>query len=270
MPFIEISGSPFHDESVVVRIHYRTFGEGLPLVFLHGGWGYEVYPFDKQIAAFGDRVQIVIPDRSGYGRSSAVEYLPPDFHQRAARESLLVLDALGIGRAVLWGHSDGAVIAANMGIYTPSRFAGLILEAFHYDRAKPGSRRFFHNTSYPDDLSERTRAVLAGDHGEERWRHILKAGGAAWLELAKTAHLEESDLFGGRLAELSVPTLFVHGSIDPRTEPGELETVRQLLPDASFAMIDGGAHAPHAERDVWHEVNRTVEPFIARMLETRQ
>lgn len=269
MPFVEISGSPFHDQSVITRIHYRTFGLGFPLVFLHGGWGYEIYPFDQQIENFSGRFQIVIPDRSGYGRSSPVKNLPPDFHRLAAKESLLVLDALGIERAVLWGHSDGAVIAANMDIYAPTRFAGLILEAFHYDRAKPGSRQFFHNTSYPDDLSERTRAVLARDHGEESWRHILRAGGAAWLELARTAHLDQDDLFGGRLGELQAPTLFVHGTDDPRTEPGELETVRRLLPDATFEMIAGGAHAPHAERDVCQDVNSKVEAFLARMLESR-
>lgn len=239
------------------------------MVFLHGGWGYEIFPFEKQIEAFADRFEIVIPDRSGYGRSSRIEDLPPNFHRLAAKESLLVLDALGIERAVLWGHSDGAVIAANMGILSPSRFAGLILEAFHYDREKPSSREFFQSTSYPNDLSERVRTVLARDHGEENWRHILKTGGAAWLELAKTAHLDESDLFGGRLAELEVPTLFIHGSDDPRTEPGELNAVKRLLPNAQFEMIVGGAHAPHAERDVSEDVNCKVEPFLERVLQAR-
>ncbi len=32
-------------------IFLREHGTGFPLLFLHGGWGYEVYPFDAQIAA---------------------------------------------------------------------------------------------------------------------------------------------------------------------------------------------------------------------------
>jgi len=270
VPFVEISGSPLQPDAGIATIHYRRSGGGFPLVFLHGGWGYEVYPFDKQIEAFGDRFEVLIPDRSGYGRSTRIEYLPADFHRRAATESLLVLDALGIKRALLWGHSDGAVIAANMGLLAPDRVAGVILESFHYDRAKPSSQEFFHATHYPDDLSERIREILARDHGQDNWRHILRIGGAAWLELARTADLEQADLFGGRLGELSVATLLVHGSDDPRTEPGEIDAVKRLLPQAPFAMISGGAHAPHAERDVWNVVNLAVAPFLERVLESNR
>jgi pimeloyl-ACP methyl ester carboxylesterase len=51
-----------------VEIHYRDVGSGSPIVILHGGWGYEIYPFDRQIAALeipSDRH----PDRTGYGGS---------------------------------------------------------------------------------------------------------------------------------------------------------------------------------------------------------
>jgi pimeloyl-ACP methyl ester carboxylesterase len=46
--------------------------------------------------------------------------MPLDFHRRAAAETILFLDALGIERAVLWGHSDGAVISAMTGLAAPS------------------------------------------------------------------------------------------------------------------------------------------------------
>ncbi|MEP7273652.1 MAG: alpha/beta hydrolase [Acidobacteriota bacterium] len=268
MPFVEIAGSPLQSTGSTARIHYRRNGSGFPLVFLHGGWGYEVYPFDRQIEAFGDQFEVLIPDRSGYGQSSRIEHLPVDFHMRAAHETILFLEALGIERAVLWGHSDGAVIAANMGIEHPEKFAGIMLEAFHYDREKPRSRDFFGGFGVdPDALKERIREVLARDHGTDYWREILKMGSHAWLEIARTAHLPDFDLCRGRLAQLRVPSLFVHGSDDPRTEPGELERVAQLLPRVPITYISGGGHAPHAERDVWREVNRVAQPFLARVLE---
>lgn len=270
MPFVEVSGSPLLPDAGGVRIHYRRSGGGFPLVFLHGGWGYEVYPFDRQIEAFGDRFEILIPDRSGYGQSPPIEQLPSDFHRRAAEETVLFLGNLGIERAVFWGHSDGAVIAANIGLTWPERSAGLILEAFHYDREKPGSREFFEGASgYPENLSERVRSVLARDHGAQYWRQILRLGGEAWLELARTAHLPEADLYGGRLGQLIVPAMFVHGAEDPRTEPGELESVSRLLPNVPIATIPAGGHAPHAERDAWCQVNRVVRPFLDRVLESQ-
>src|SRR5208282_1910348 len=112
MSFVELPDS--HAPKVrPVKIHYREAGTGKPVVFLHGGWGYRVYPIARQIKAFEDQVRFIIPDRSGYGRSTRLPgQMLVDFHQRAAEETLLVMDALGIKRAIFWGHSDGAVIAA--------------------------------------------------------------------------------------------------------------------------------------------------------------
>ena len=140
MPFVTIEESPLAPDISPVEIHYREAGSGPPLVFLHGGWGYEIYPFDRQIDAFGNHFRILVPDRTGYGRSQRLDQVPTDFHARAAVETMRLLDALHVDRAVLWGHSDGAVIAAKVGLASPDRISGLILEAFHFYRAKPGSR----------------------------------------------------------------------------------------------------------------------------------
>jgi pimeloyl-ACP methyl ester carboxylesterase len=51
MPFISIDESPLIPGVSPVDIYYREAGTGVPLVFLHGGWGYEVYPFDRQVEA---------------------------------------------------------------------------------------------------------------------------------------------------------------------------------------------------------------------------
>ena len=53
-----------------------------------------------------------------------------------AEETLLVMDALGIGLAALWGHSDGAVMAAWVGFLAPTRVLALVLEALQLDRGQ--------------------------------------------------------------------------------------------------------------------------------------
>ena len=125
MPFVELRSSPHACGVSPVQIHYRDVGSGRPVVFLHGGWGYGVYPIDRQIEALQDQVRFVIPDRSGHGRSITFPgELPIDFHRRAAEEILLVLDALGIERTLFWGHSDGAVVAAMIGCGRPKGAIG--------------------------------------------------------------------------------------------------------------------------------------------------
>ncbi|HKM85522.1 MAG TPA: alpha/beta hydrolase [Terriglobales bacterium] len=265
MPFVELKNSPHAPGVRPVRIHYRDVGSGQPVVFLHGGWGYGVYPIDRQIEALGDRVRFVIPDRSGYGRSSRLpRQMPTDFHRRAAKETLLVLDALGIERAVLWGHSDGAVIAAMIGLLAPQRCVRLILEAFHFYRNKPGSHSFFERfASHPKEVSEKVQELLVADHGAAHWRKAIQRNCRVWLKLAAQCARPDQDLYDGRLSELKVPVTFVHGRRDPRTEPGEMERVQASLPSAEMRFIEDGRHSPHSERAAWRECNGILRAIVA-------
>lgn len=264
MPTLELLHSPHAPGIAPVTIHYREFGSGEPLVILHGGWGYGVYPFDRQIAPFASEFRILIPDRSGYGHSTRVGgEMPLDFHQRAAAETFSFLDALGIQRAHLWGHSDGSVIAAMMGLTAPDRCAGVILEAFHYLRRKPGSRAFFERfAARPEELGEETRNLLTQDHGESHWPTVLRRNCSAWFRIADNVKRPEEDLYDGRLGQLRVPTMFLHGSLDPRTEPGEMDRVRQSLPHATMRFVSNGKHSPHSEAGAWQECNEVAMEFL--------
>src|SRR2546430_2611572 len=119
------------------KLFYREYGQGSPLLFLHGGWGYGFYPLDVQIEQMQSQFRILIPDRTGYGNSERLTSFPLGFHEHAAEEMRQFLDALGIRDCFLWGHSDGAVTAARMALSQPERFPAVILEAIHYDRCKP-------------------------------------------------------------------------------------------------------------------------------------
>ena len=262
MPFIEIPQSPLAGNRST-RIHYREEGQGIPLIFLHGGWGYEIYPFDKQIEAFRNRFRIIIPDRSGYGRSTRIDSMSADFHQHAANETLLLLNKLEIDRALLWGHSDGSIIAVKMALAEPSRFFAIILEAFHFYRFKPASRQFFETMMLdPKSLGERVTEVLVRDHGEKDWFKIIEMNGAAWLKIAEESPTEKSDLYDGRLSELQTPAIFLHGKYDPRTEPDELAAVQRHLPHTLIHLIEEGKHSPHSERAAADRTIKISSEFI--------
>jgi pimeloyl-ACP methyl ester carboxylesterase len=262
VPIADIPSSPLAPGVSPVRIHHRDVGAGRPLVVLHGGWGYEIYPFDRQIDALAHDHRIVIPDRTGYGQSGRLAVQEIDFHQRAAAETFAVLEALGLDRPVLWGHSDGAVIALLMGLAHPDRLAALIVEATHLYRNKPGSRAFFDTMMRdPDGLGERVAGVLARDHGH-LWRDVIRLNGVAWRRIADERSTPDEDLYGGRLSQLRVPALVIHGAKDPRTEPGELEALRANLPHARFAIIPEGGHSPHSERLTADDVTQVARGFV--------
>ncbi|MBA3455052.1 MAG: alpha/beta hydrolase [Deltaproteobacteria bacterium] len=258
MPTVVIPASPLAPGITSLAIHVRDTIAGSPLLILHGGWGYGFYPFDAQIAALPAR-RFVIPDRTGYGASPRVSVFPPRFHAAAALEALAVLDALAIDRCTVWGHSDGAVIAALLAIAAPTRVDALILEALHLERAKPGSRAFFTMMAEdPDAFGERVTTRLAADLGPD-WRTPIRADGRVWLDIAATP---DDDLFDRRLAEITAPTLVLHGSNDPRTEPGELDRLRRDLPHAELHILDGATHSPHSERDYSGRCAELVASFL--------
>lgn len=270
MPILELRESPHAQGETPVKIHYREFGAGKPLVFLHGGWGYGVYSFDTQIAALRDEYRILIPDRSGYGRSSHVPgEMALNFHDQAAAETIAFLDTLGIQKAVLWGHSDGAVIGAKVGLTAPERCECLILEAFHLLRRKPGSRSFFERfAAKPEDLGDETKKLLIADHGKG-WPRTLQRNCGVWFRIADAVKSADEDLYDGRLGELSVPTMFLHGRLDPRTEPGEIERVLRTVPQARINFVENGKHSPHSENGAGEQCNRLALEFLTALVEGR-
>jgi pimeloyl-ACP methyl ester carboxylesterase len=264
VPYSSLHSSPLVEGITPVKIYYRDEGEGLPLLFLHGGWGYGIYPFNRQIGALRDEYRMIIPDRGGYGRSTRIlQDLPSDFHYRAATETLSFLDSLDIERAFLWGHSDGAVIAAIIGFTAPDRVSGLILEAFHYYKSKPASREFFETLAYqPETLDAELRERFAWEHGADYWQKLITIHAKAWLQIAAESTGAQDDLYAGRLREITAPTLFIHGRLDPRTEPGELAAVRAQLPQREMQILENGSHSLHSEGVTADLVTRTAGKFL--------
>jgi pimeloyl-ACP methyl ester carboxylesterase len=174
------------------------------------------------------------------------------------------MDSLGIERASFWGHSDGAVIAAILGFTAPERVNGLVLEAFHYYRLKPSSRQFFETLAYqPDALGAELCERFAHELGADYWRHLIATHARAWLQMAQESIGPGDDLYGGRLREITAPTLFIHGRLDPRTEPGELHEVRSQLPHAEMHILDNATHSPHSENAVAHLVTDIASRFLS-------
>ena len=107
------------------RIRVFEAGDGPPLVFLHGAGGLvEESPF---LAALGRRWHVFAPLLPGYGDSEGGDTLPDML--AITLHSFDVIEALGLARPYLVGHSMGGMIAAEMAAVAPHDVARLGLIA---------------------------------------------------------------------------------------------------------------------------------------------
>jgi pimeloyl-ACP methyl ester carboxylesterase len=108
-----------------VRISYEGRGDGDPaLVFLHP-WSGDRSFFDDQMAAFSDRHRCVAVDLRGHGASDA----PADGYAMAdlAGDVAGVCEQLGVGQAVMIGHSMGGIVAVHVAASHPDLVRGVVV-----------------------------------------------------------------------------------------------------------------------------------------------
>ena len=102
-------------------LHTVDDGSGPPFVLLHAGIA-DLRAWDAMVPYLtGAGYRVIRYDQRGFGRTVTEDVA---FSNRA--DCIAVLDALGIGQAVLVGNSRGGQIAIDTAIEYPDRIAGLV------------------------------------------------------------------------------------------------------------------------------------------------
>jgi pimeloyl-ACP methyl ester carboxylesterase len=103
-------------------IYYAVYGQGEPVLLLHGGLGNADY-WGNQIPALAEKYKVIVMDSRGHGRST--RDAQPYSYGLMAEDVIGVLDHLGVGKAAIVGWSDGGIIGLDLAINHPDRVAKL-------------------------------------------------------------------------------------------------------------------------------------------------
>jgi pimeloyl-ACP methyl ester carboxylesterase len=180
--------------------------------------------------------------RFGYGASDPVKLPRPMryMHDEATGVLPRVLDAAGVRKAVLLGHSDGGSIAAIFaGEKHDPRVVGVVMIAAHFfvEELNLAAIRAITDTYEHGDLRER----LARYHRDVDV--AFHAWSGAWLD----AKFGEFDITG-EVARIEVPVLALQGTDDPYGSEEQLRTLeRAATCPVQTELIAGARHAPHLE-----------------------
>ena len=228
--------------------------DGPPIVVVHGAAGLlDDTRFLDALAASGHRV--VAPELPGYGDSTGEEQLEDmlDF----TLHTWDVVDALGIARPTLVGHSMGGMIAAEMAAVIPDRPAAVVLAAplGLWDDEHPIPDVFsllpFQIAKVLFRDAEAGAALLTGGVDFEDMAALTDffIGNARRLGTAgKILFPIPNRRLSKRLYRLRAPTLLLWGTDDQYVEPVYARAWQQHVPAAKLVMLDGAGHMSIHER----------------------
>jgi non-heme chloroperoxidase len=245
-----------------VRIYYKDWGSGQPIVF-HHGWPLSADDWDAQMLFFlAKGYRVIAHDRRGHGRSTQTE--DGNDMDTYVADVIQLASHLDLRGAVHIGHSTGGGEVAR---YVARADKGRVAKAVLIDAVPPIMVKSQANPSgTPIEAFDDLRAALAANrsqfyldvpsgpfYGFNRpganvsqgliynwWRQGMMGGAKAHYDCIKA--FSETD-FTEDLKAIDVPTLILHGDDDqivPFADSGPLSA--KLVRNSTFKIYAGGPH----------------------------
>ena len=266
-----------------LTLAYRDGGAGLPVLCLPG-LSRNGLDFDPLVGLAGPDTRLIRLDPRGRGAS---EY-DPDFHRYSVevetRDSLDLLDHLGLERAAIIGTSRGGILAMAMALAAPERIAAVMMNDIGPDIEAEGVARILtylgKTPAYADldaaatDVAELNRSRFTTAELSD-WRTYL---GNAWEETAdglrlrydpklRDAFIEQMnaaplpDLWPFYDALPDVPLAVLRGANSDVLSQETAEEMARRRPGLALTVVPGRGHVPFLTEP---ESVAAVAAFVAR------
>ncbi len=228
----------------VLRIKEKGHDPHKPtLIFLHDSLG-SIALWRDFPEALGLRASCnsLVYDRQGYGRSGPFgpAARKNDYLELEADVLNLLMEELGIEKAILFGHSDGGSIALIAAANYPSRIRAVITEGAHIfveDITLEGIREAVESYQHTD-LKEKLQKY----HGDK-----TEAVFHAWTDTWLGADFSSWNI-AHFLPKITCPVLVIQGAKDEFGSLAQVEgIVRGVSGEASAYMVPEVGHTPHKE-----------------------
>jgi len=241
------------------KLHSSQDSAAPTLVLLHEALGHiDMWKGFPQQLGEATGLDLFVYERRGYGRSSPITLpRPDDYLEQEGRDFLQpVLDAAGLDKVILVGHSDGGSIALVGAACLPERVVAIVTEAAHIRIDKLTTAGIIEaiEAYQSTNLPER----LARYHGD-RTELIFRAWSETWLR----DRFQPLNL-SCWLSDIRCPALIIQGADDQYGDKAQVEDICSGIGErASALFIPDCGHVPHLEAQT--QVITAIAGFIATL-----
>lgn len=263
------------------RLWYTIEGDGPPAIVVHGGLGVDHGLYRATLQPLTQRRTVVWYDQRGNGRSDRLSVESITMEQ-LADDAFALARYLGLGPALLVGHSFGGFVAQEFAFRHPDAIAGLLLVA-----TGPGQLGATEvededgvGPPMPDDLAAAFATIPADDDelratfGRALHHYVRRFDPVALVtEFDKTVLSTAAMLRGfevlaqwsavDRLGAIDTPTLVIGGSDDPVMSWPQQARIAKRIPGARLELFDDASHFVWLDQPdgFW----RAVQDFLDRL-----
>lgn len=218
------AGSFFQHDGV--NVYYEVYGQGKPLVLLHGNGG-SIGSRANMIPGFAAHYQVIALDSRCHGKTDCPSgYLT---YEQIASDVNAVLTHLKIDSAYIWGHSDGGIVGLLVAIQYPKKVKKLLASGANL---RPDTTAI-DPALVP--ILDKMWAVVKNDSVRRKQFKLL---------------VDQPNIKTADLRKIKADVMIMGGDRDAIRNEHLLE-MHNNIPGSLLCILPGTTHFPYQDRPTW-------------------
>lgn len=195
-----------------INLFYEKTGHGTPLIMLHGN-GEDHTVFNKAVSVLKNNYTVYAIDTRGHGKSDSVSEL---HYEDMAEDIYEFINILKLEKPVVYGFSDGGIVALILAIKHPDLLSKIIISGVN---AQPNGLKRIHLLTYKISyfFSKSSKIKLM---------------------------LTEPNITDEMLKSIKIPAVITAGSND-MIKLSHMKHIAECIPNCTFRVFNGELHGSY-------------------------
>ncbi|TXR50693.1 alpha/beta fold hydrolase [Phyllobacterium endophyticum] len=231
-----------------IEMYYAVYGEGPPVLLIHGGLGYADI-WGAQVTDLAKDHMVIVADSRGHGRST--RNAEPFSYDLMASDYLALLDYLKVDKTALVGWSDGGIIGLDIAMKHPERLTKVFAHAANtkVEGVDPNVMKNKVFSAYIDKSGEVYKNISPTP---DQYDAFVEQISGMW---ASQPNWSDEDL-----KKIKTPVAIVLGDHDEAITRAHTEYMAKTIPGAELIILKDTSHFAMLQDPEGY--NKAVRDFI--------